>query len=111
MQQYTLRELCRECGVTRRAVQWYEKYGLVCSCGKTNRCYLLYDKAAIDKVKEIKSLQNYGFKVSEIKEYLNSAEKEQKMKLKQKCAELKQKSSRLISYIKEVEILLNKGEN
>lgn len=111
MQQYTLRELCEECGVTRRAVQWYEKYELVSPCGKTNRCYLLYDKEAIAKVKEIKSLQNYGFKVAEIKEYLNSAEEKQKMMLKQKCAELNQKSSQLISYIKEIEILLNKGEN
>lgn len=111
MQQYTLRELCRECGVTRRAVQWYEKHGLVKPCGKNKMGYLLYNEDFFEKVKEIKSLQNYGFKVSEIKEYLNSTEKEQKMKLKQKCAELKQKSSKLISYIKEVEILLNKGEN
>lgn len=111
MQQYTLRELCEECGVTRRAVQWYEKYELVSPCGKTNRCYLLYDKEAIAKVKEIKSLQNYGFKVAEIKKYLNSAEEKQKMMLRQKCAELNQKSSQLISYIKEIEILLNKGEN
>ena len=111
MQEYTLRELCEECGVTRRAVQWYEKYELVSPCGKTNRCYLLYDKEAIAKVKEIKSLQNYGFKVSEIKEYFNSTEKEQRILLKQKHTELNQKSSQLISYIKEIEISLNKGEN
>ncbi len=111
MQKYTLRELCEECGVTRRAVQGYEKYGLISPCGKTNRCYLLYDEVTVVKVRETKSLQNYGFKISEIKEYFNSTEEEKKRLLKQKCTELKQKSSKLISYIKEVEILLNKGEN
>ena len=110
MQNYTLRELCKECGVTRRAVQGFEKHGLVSPCGKTNRCYLLYDKTAIAKVKEIKSLQNYGFKVLEIKEYFNRTEEEKKALLKQKCSELKQKSSQLIAYINEIEILLNEKQ-
>lgn len=111
MKEYTLRELCEKCNVTRRAVQWYEKHGLVKPCGKNKMGYLLYNEDFFEKVKEIKSLQNYGFKVSEIKEYFNNTGEVKKTLLKQKCDELKQKSSKLISYINEIEALLNKGEN
>ena len=41
MDDLLLRELCRLTGVTRRAVQGYEKEGLVSPSGKTNMdiCY------------------------------------------------------------------------
>ena len=82
MKEYTLRELCEKCNVTRRAVQWYEKHGLVKPCGKNKMGYLLYNEDFFEKVKEIKSLQNYGFKVSEIKEYFNNTEEVKKTLLK-----------------------------
>ena len=72
MKEYTLRELCEKCGVTRRAVQWYEKFGIVKAIGKNKMSHLLYDEETVKKVKEIKALQNYGLSVSEIKEYLES---------------------------------------
>ena len=111
MQEYTLRELCEECDVTRRAVQGYEKYGLISPCGKTNRCYLLYNQSAVAKVKHVRALQNYGFKIREIKEYFESTEDKQRIMLKQKHIELNQKHSKLVSYIKEIETLLNRKEN
>lgn len=66
MKELTLRQLCEKCGVSRRAVQGYENYGLVHSSGKTERGYLLYDEVAYKKVRYIKKMQNYGFSVREI---------------------------------------------
>lgn len=68
MQQKTLREVCNMVGVARRAIQGYEKIGLVASVGKNKYGYLLYDEEAIEKIRTIKQYQEFGFKVKEIKE-------------------------------------------
>lgn len=39
----TLREVCDTYGVSRRAVQGYEKAGLISASQKNERGYLLYD--------------------------------------------------------------------
>lgn len=108
MKEYTLRELCEKCGVTRRALQWYEKFGIVKAIGKNKMSHLLYDEETVKKVKEIKALQNYGLSVSEIKEYLESGSEKQKTFLIQKHEKLKEKCSRMISYLKEIENLIEK---
>ena len=108
MHEYTLRELCEKCGVTRRAVQWYERHGLVESCGKTERLYLLYDDRAVDKVKRIKALQNYGFSISEISEYFGKKPGEQKNMLLSKLNKLREQRRQINSSIKEIEKTVGK---
>lgn len=63
----TLKEVCKNLGVTRRAVQGYEKAGLVSSVGKNKYGYLLYDEAAIAKIRSIKMYQDFGFTINDIK--------------------------------------------
>lgn len=67
MSEITLREVCNLLGVTRRAVQGYEKAGLVEAFGKNKYGYLLYDELAVEKIKIIKLYQEFGFSVKEIK--------------------------------------------
>ena len=49
----TLKEVCKETGVTRKIVQTYENYGLVKATKKNKYGYLLYDDAAVKKIKKI----------------------------------------------------------
>ena len=44
--QQTLRQVCTELNVSRRAVQGYEKAGLVAPSGKNKYGYLLYGEEA-----------------------------------------------------------------
>lgn len=44
MDELTLRQVCSVVNVSRRAVQGYEKMGLVSATNKNERGYLLYDK-------------------------------------------------------------------
>lgn len=67
MGEITLREVCNLLGVTRRAVQGYEKVGLVEAFGRNKYGYLLYDELAVEKIKTIKQYQEFGFSVKEIK--------------------------------------------
>lgn len=74
MKARTLREVCETIGVSRRAVQGYEKAGLVVPTGKTSRGYLLYDEAAQERIREIKRYQMLGFRVKEIGELIDAPE-------------------------------------
>ena len=66
MSEKTLREVCNAVGVTRRAVQGYERAGLVAATCRNERGYLLYDEKAQEKIKRIKLFQEMGFTIREI---------------------------------------------
>lgn len=106
MNELTLRELCNACGVSRRAVQGYEKNGLVSATGKTNRGYLLYDIAARNKVAKIRRYQEYGFSVKEIKEIFDNPSESQKVLLIEKLNELEKKRENIDKCIKEIEAMI-----
>ncbi len=95
MNDLTLREICKAADVSRRAVQGYEKAGLVSASGKNTHGYLLYDTDALKRIKKIRLLQQLGFKIKEIKTIidapnpiLKSALKEQVKKLENRKAEM-----------------------
>ena len=68
----TLSQVCNLLEISRRAVQGYEKAGLVKATGKNKYGYLLYDEAAQQRIKRIKLMQQLGFKVKEIKDVIDS---------------------------------------
>ena len=107
MQKKTLREVCNMVGVTRRAVQGYEKIGLVDSSGKNKYGYLLYDEEAIEKIRTIKQYQEFGFKVKEIKELLEVPEEVYVETMNAKLVVMKQKFIELEANISRMEELLS----
>ena len=68
----TLREVCKSEGVSRRAVQGYEKAGLVTPTGRNERGHLLYSQSEQNKIRQIKFFQEMGFSIKEIKEMSNA---------------------------------------
>ena len=82
----TLREVCNQLGVTRRAVQGYEKAGLVKPSDKNKYGHLLYDEDAINKISEIKLYQNFGFSIKEIQNLQNLSKEDYIEKLNEKLA-------------------------
>ena len=85
----TLKEVCINLGVTRRAVQGYEKAGLVSSVGKNKYGYLLYDEATIEKIRSIKMYQDFGFTIKEIKVLLNASDELYKRMIKERITTMK----------------------
>ena len=67
MDRKLLRQVCADIGVSRRAVQGYEKAGLVSAVGKNKYGYLLYDTAGIERIRTIRFLQRIGFSLKEIR--------------------------------------------
>lgn len=62
----TLREICERLGVSRRALQGYEKAGLVAATGRNKYGHLLYDNDAEMRIAQIKFYQQLGFSIKEI---------------------------------------------
>ena len=90
-----LREICELTGVTRRAVQGYEKEGLVKPSSRNKQGYLLYDQEAVVRIKEIKLFQERGFTLKEIKSFETLSREDYKFKLTQKVSELENLQSQL----------------
>ena len=72
MDNMTLRELCELVGVTRRAIQGYERIGLVSATSKNKYGYLLYDKSTMERIEKIIVFQNMEFTLKEIKEIIDA---------------------------------------
>ena len=96
----TLREVCFAADVSRRAVQGYEKAGLVSALGKNKRGYLLYDEYSLEKIKKIKFYQQLGFSVKEIKSVINAPNDILKSALEGRVEKLKAEKSQIERLIK-----------
>uniref|UniRef100_UPI004056AA5B MerR family transcriptional regulator n=1 Tax=Agathobacter sp. TaxID=2021311 RepID=UPI004056AA5B len=68
----TLHELCNLLGVSRRAVQGYEKAGLVAPSDRNKYGYLLYDEKALNRIARIRLYQQLGFTIREIKDLIDA---------------------------------------
>ncbi|MBQ9766128.1 MAG: MerR family transcriptional regulator [Lachnospiraceae bacterium] len=63
-------EVTKKVGVSRKALQEYDKLDLVHPTAKTEGGYWLYDKAAVQKIAAIQMFSLVGYKRSEIKEFV-----------------------------------------
>lgn len=96
----TLRELCNSLGVTRRAVQGYEKAGLVCAADKNERGYLLYDEEALKKIDRIKLYQQFGFTIKEIQCLMHAPKHELKKALEDQVEKMKGEKEKMDELIR-----------
>lgn len=90
-----LREICETLGISRRALQGYEKAGLVAASGRNKYGHLLYDETAESRIAQIKFYQQLGFSIKEISTIidapsvvLKAALEKQVQKLKKERAEI-----------------------
>ncbi len=68
----TLKQVCAETEVSRRAIQGYEKAGLVFAAARNERGYLLYDRKAVERIRLIRLLQKLDFSIKEIVQVIDA---------------------------------------
>ena len=102
MEEKTLHEVCETFGVSRRAVQGYEKAGLVSASGKNERGHLLYDKNSQERIQQIRMYQQMGFKVKEISLLLDASDQQLKQVLESQI-------EKLAGEKKQMELLIKKA--
>lgn len=108
MTKMTLRQVCEETGISRRAIQGYEKAGLICPDGRTERGYLLYSQRTIEKMILIKLLQNLGFTVKEIRGLIEGPKPMMRIAVEKAIINLKKKKEDIDDLIKEGTSLIDK---
>lgn len=99
----TLREVCDMVGISRRTVQGYEQAGLVASTGRNKYGYLLYDEEAVNRIRDIKMYQHYGFALRDIKVLLSTSEEEYVELMSKKLADMKEKLIELEAKVTKME--------
>lgn len=90
MNQMSLVAICNEYGLSRRAIQGYEKEGLIGPSGRTNRGYLLYDEKTLHRILFIKYCQNIGFSLKDISKFINKSKKVIKKKIEDQIPKLEE---------------------
>lgn len=108
MKDMTLHEVCDALDVSRRAVQGYEKAGLVSASGKNKRGYLLYDVNSQERIKQIKFFQQLGFTIREIKDIIDAPNHVLKVTLEEQIEKLREKSEHIDNVIDEAYELMTK---
>ncbi len=106
----TLREICERTGASRRAIQGYEKAGLVKPVGRNKYGYLLYDDCEENRIRKIRFLQKLGFTIREIR-MMTQMEKEERLnQLKKKIQLMEEDISNKSALIEEAKKIIQKME-
>lgn len=102
----TLQEVCRELEVTRRAIQGYEKAGLVSATSRNKYGHLLYDETAQQRIKQIRLYQQLGFSIREILELIDGTAPVVREALKKQLEHLREERKNMDVLISKVEELI-----
>ncbi len=107
----TLREVCEEFEISRRAIQGYEKAGLISASGKNKYGHLLYDDMVQKRILEIRLYQQIGLTLKEIGTLIDAPDSIKKNGLERQIQILKgnqQQISHVIEQIQEIIAKLDK---
>ena len=103
-----LSDVCAETGATRRAVQGYEKVGLVSAVGKNKYGYLLYDDAGVERIRTIRFFQKIGFSIKEIQMLIDAPPDRQKEALLIQAGKLEAHNQEICELIAKIEQYISK---
>lgn len=110
MEKKTLREVCELVEISRRTVQGYEKASLVAPIGKNKYGYLLYDDIAVEKIKQIKQYQDFGFSVKQIKVLLEATDELYMKMMIERLKDMQMELQQLQTNIKKIEGLISEKQ-
>jgi len=97
----TLREVCSTYDISRRAIQGYEKAGLVSASGKNKYGHLLYDEDSQKRIVRIRLFQQMGFRIKEIRDLIDAPTDILKTALKKQIEKRKEEKERIEYWINE----------
>lgn len=102
MKEMTLREVCEAYGVSRRAVQGYEKAKLLTASGKNKYGHLLYDDVMQERIRRIRLFQQMGFTIREIQGIIDAPAENLKSALGKQVKKLEKERDDMTELIQEM---------
>src|SRR6266545_4530333 len=70
MERLRIGDVASRSGVTRDAIRFYERSGLLDEPGRTQSRQRIYEVSALDRIQLVRRLQNCGLTIGDIKEIL-----------------------------------------
>lgn len=104
----TVNEVSKLTGVSIRALQYYDKIGLLKPTGYTESGYRLYDDTALEMLQQILLFRELEFPLKEIKQILSRPDFDRNKALEQQIALLTMKKERLenlIDFAREIKMI------
>lgn len=95
----TVNEVSKITGVSIRALQYYDKIGLLHPAEYTDSGYRLYDDTALEKLQQILLFRELEFPLKKIKEIISAPDFDRNKALEQQIAILRLKKERLENLI------------
>ena len=106
----TVHEVSKLTGVSIRALQYYDKIGLLKPTGCTQSGYRLYDDTALETLQQILLFRELEFPLKEIKTIISSADFDREKALEQQITLLTMKKEHLENLISLAREIRYKGE-
>lgn len=106
----TVHEVSKLTGVSIRALQYYDKIGLLKPTGYTQSGYRLYDDTALETLQQILLFRELEFPLKEIKEIISSADFDREKALEEQITLLTMKKEHLENLISLAREIQYKGE-
>ena len=106
----TVHEVSKLTGVSIRALQYYDKIGLLKPTGYTQSGYRLYDDTALETLQQILLFRELEFPLKEIKTIVSSADFDREKALEQQITLLTMKKEHLEDLISLAREIRYKGE-
>ena len=106
----TVHEVSKLTGVSIRALQYYDKIGLLKPTGYTQSGYRLYDDTALETLQQILLFRELEFPLKEIKTIISSADFDREKALEQQITLLTMKKEHLENLISLTREIQYKGE-
>ncbi len=103
-----LREICETLEVSRRAVQGYEKAGLVSATSRNKYGHLLYDETARLRIAQIKFYQQLGFSIKEITAIIDAPSDVLKAALEQQVQKLRKEKTEMEDLIEKANQMIDR---
>ena len=70
MERLRIGDVASRSGVTRDAIRFYERSGLLAKPGRTQSRQRIYDVSTLDRIRLVRQLQNCGLTIGDIKEII-----------------------------------------
>ena len=70
MERLRIGDVASRSGVTRDAIRFYERSGLLAKPGRTQSHQRIYDVSTLDRIRLVRQLQNCGLTIGDIKEII-----------------------------------------
>ncbi|WP_430509902.1 MerR family transcriptional regulator [Gottfriedia solisilvae] len=109
---YKIDDVAKECGLTKRAIRYYEEIGLIPPPDRSEGGFRLYTDQHIERLKQIMNVRDVlGFSLQEVQEYISISDAFEERRLEYRAAKETLDDEKIREKLIEIKPILSKQLN